>query len=74
MGSVPFTISKWGLSHLPFEEVEVVVVSDEARLAIVPALNDMYGKSGNLQTLATGHGSSRNSSSMPPTTHSTGNG
>ena len=56
------------------EEVDVVVVSDEARLAIVPALNDMYGKSGNLQTLATGHGSLRNSSSMPPTTHSTSNG
>jgi hypothetical protein len=44
----------------------IVLVSEEARLTIVPALNHVHGNTGSLQALATRHGASRNSYSMPP--------
>ena len=48
------------------EEELVVLVSEETRLTIVPALNDVHGNTGNLQALTTGHGNLRYSSSIPP--------
>ncbi|MNC95590.1 hypothetical protein D3C83_127440 [compost metagenome] len=53
------------------EEETVVFFSEEARLTIVPALDDVHGKTGNLQAGAARHRDRRISSSIPPPTRDT---
>jgi hypothetical protein len=61
-------------SYQAIEEELVVLVSEKARLTIVPALNDVHGKTGNFEARTTWHERSGISYSIPPTTRDTQNG